>query len=280
MLSEPRGERADGRHPQGRRRHDPPGGAQRALAELPQLQPAGGARPVLLPEAPAAGDRRHEAERVLRRRQARRHARDGARATEERNDAGQDHHRAGRHREDEHHAGKPQVRLQGRQPREQVPDHGRRADAVQRAPAEVQRAADRHASPRGCATGWATPRRGRRRSSRSPPRKRSPSSRACKERAGSSRMAIKKYRPLTPGLRFKTSLTFEEITKKHSREGADQGKVEARGPRRGRQDQRPPQGRRPQARVPPDRFPPRQDRHPRQGQRHRVRSRTAAPSSP
>ena len=173
-----------------------------------------------------------------------------------------------------------QVRLQGGHPREQVPDHGRRAPPVQRAPAEVQRAAHLHASRRGCATSSATPRRGRRRSSPSPPRKRSPSSKACKERAGSIRMAIKKYRPLTPGLRFKTGLTYEEITKKTPREGPDEGKVEARGPRRGRQDQRPPQGRRSQARLPADRFQARQDRHPGQGHAPSSTTPTAARSSP
>jgi large subunit ribosomal protein L2 len=37
-------------------------------------------------------------------------------------------------------------------------------------------------------------------------------------------MAIKKYRPLTPGLRFKTSLTFEEITKRRPEKALTKGK--------------------------------------------------------
>ena len=37
-------------------------------------------------------------------------------------------------------------------------------------------------------------------------------------------MAIKKYRPLTPALRFKTSLTFEEITKKRPEKALTKGK--------------------------------------------------------
>jgi large subunit ribosomal protein L2 len=37
-------------------------------------------------------------------------------------------------------------------------------------------------------------------------------------------MAIKKYRPLTPALRFKTSLTYEEITKKHPEKALTKGK--------------------------------------------------------
>jgi large subunit ribosomal protein L2 len=42
-------------------------------------------------------------------------------------------------------------------------------------------------------------------------------------------MAIKKYRPLTPGLRFKTSLTFEEITKKHPEKALTKGKPKNAG---------------------------------------------------
>ena len=67
-------------------------------------------------------------------------------------------------------------------------------------------------------------------------------------------MAIKKYRPLTPGLRFKTSLTYEEITKKTPEKALTKGKPKQRGPRRRRAHQRPAQGRRAQARLPPDRF--------------------------
>ena len=37
-------------------------------------------------------------------------------------------------------------------------------------------------------------------------------------------MGIKKYRPLTPGLRFKTSLTFEEITKSSPEKALTKGK--------------------------------------------------------
>ena len=37
-------------------------------------------------------------------------------------------------------------------------------------------------------------------------------------------MGIKKYRPLTPGLRFKTSLTFEEITKSEPEKALTKGK--------------------------------------------------------
>jgi large subunit ribosomal protein L2 len=42
-------------------------------------------------------------------------------------------------------------------------------------------------------------------------------------------MAIKKYRPLTPGLRFKTSLTFEEITKKTPEKALTSGKPKNAG---------------------------------------------------
>ena len=42
-------------------------------------------------------------------------------------------------------------------------------------------------------------------------------------------MAIKKYRPLTPGLRFKTGLTFEEITKKHPEKALTKGKPKNAG---------------------------------------------------
>jgi large subunit ribosomal protein L2 len=37
-------------------------------------------------------------------------------------------------------------------------------------------------------------------------------------------MPIKKYRPLTPALRYKTGLTFEEITKKHPEKALTKGK--------------------------------------------------------
>jgi large subunit ribosomal protein L2 len=42
-------------------------------------------------------------------------------------------------------------------------------------------------------------------------------------------MGIKKYRPLTPGLRFKTSLTFEEVTKKHPEKALTKGKPKHAG---------------------------------------------------
>ncbi len=42
-------------------------------------------------------------------------------------------------------------------------------------------------------------------------------------------MAIKKYRPLTPGLRFKTGLTFEEITKKSPEKALTKGKSKHAG---------------------------------------------------
>lgn len=42
-------------------------------------------------------------------------------------------------------------------------------------------------------------------------------------------MAIKKYRPLTPGLRFKTGLTFEEITKKSPEKALTKGKSKRAG---------------------------------------------------
>jgi large subunit ribosomal protein L2 len=42
-------------------------------------------------------------------------------------------------------------------------------------------------------------------------------------------MAIKKYRPLTPGLRFKTGLTFEEITKKSPEKALTKGKPKNAG---------------------------------------------------
>jgi large subunit ribosomal protein L2 len=42
-------------------------------------------------------------------------------------------------------------------------------------------------------------------------------------------MAIKKYRPLTPGLRFKTGLTFEEITKKTPEKALTSGKPKNAG---------------------------------------------------
>ena len=42
-------------------------------------------------------------------------------------------------------------------------------------------------------------------------------------------MAIKKFRPLTPGLRFKTSLTFEEVTKKTPEKALTSGKPKHAG---------------------------------------------------
>ncbi len=42
-------------------------------------------------------------------------------------------------------------------------------------------------------------------------------------------MGIKKYRPLTPGQRFKTSLTFEEVTKKHPERSLSRGKPKNAG---------------------------------------------------
>jgi large subunit ribosomal protein L2 len=42
-------------------------------------------------------------------------------------------------------------------------------------------------------------------------------------------MAIRKYRPLTPGLRFKTSLTFEEITKRSPEKALVKGKPKKAG---------------------------------------------------
>jgi large subunit ribosomal protein L2 len=42
-------------------------------------------------------------------------------------------------------------------------------------------------------------------------------------------MAIKKYRPLTPSLRFKTGLTFEEITKKSPEKALTKGKSKHAG---------------------------------------------------
>jgi len=42
-------------------------------------------------------------------------------------------------------------------------------------------------------------------------------------------MAIKKYRPLTPGLRFKTGLTYEEITKKSPEKALTKGKSKHAG---------------------------------------------------
>lgn len=42
-------------------------------------------------------------------------------------------------------------------------------------------------------------------------------------------MGIKKYRPLTPGLRFKTSLTFEEVTKKKPEKALTKGKPKNAG---------------------------------------------------
>ena len=60
-------------------------------------------------------------------------------------------------------------------------------------------------------------------------------------------MGIKSYRPLTPGQRFKTGLTFEEITRDRPEKSLTKGgKSEGRA-RRGRPHQRPAQGRRAQA---------------------------------
>ena len=107
-----------------------------------------------------------------------------------------------RHREDERHAGDAQVRLQGRQPREQVPDHGRRAQAVQRAPAEVQRPADVARKPKrvryrlGYTASWK-----KAIITISPEEKIAIFEGVVRKGQGAA-MAIKKYRPLTPGLRL------------------------------------------------------------------------------
>ena len=73
-------------------------------------------------------------------------------------------------------------------------------------------------------------------------------------------MGIKKYRPLTPGLRFKTGLTFEEITKKTPEKALTKGKPKHAGRGAGGRISVRRKGGGHKREVPPDRFPPRQDR--------------------
>ena len=93
-------------------------------------------------------------------------------------------------------------------------------------------------------------------------------------------MAIKKYRPLTPSLRFKTGLTFEEITKKSPEKALTKGKSKHAGRGAGGRISVRRKGGGHKRGLPADRFPPGQDRHSRARSRRSNTTRTAPRSSP
>ena len=85
-------------------------------------------------------------------------------------------------------------------------------------------------------------------------------------------MAIRKYKPTTPGRRGASVSDFAEITRTDAGEVVGAPAARQGRPQRARPHHHPAQGRRAQARLPRDRLPaPRQGRRQRQGRAHRVR---------
>ena len=85
-------------------------------------------------------------------------------------------------------------------------------------------------------------------------------------------MAVRKYKPTTPGRRGASVSDFEEITRAKPEKSLTRREgPQARRPERARPDHHPAPGRRPQAPVPGDRLPAQQGRRAGQGRAHRVR---------
>ena len=85
-------------------------------------------------------------------------------------------------------------------------------------------------------------------------------------------MAIRRYKPTTPGRRGASGSDFSRDYAKRAGEVARRAAAQPRRPERARPDHGPAPGRRAQARLPGDRLPPgRQGRRAGQGRAHRVR---------
>ena len=99
-------------------------------------------------------------------------------------------------------------------------------------------------------------------------------------RPGIGNMALKKFNPTSPGRRFMTALTFDEITKSTPEKSLTEplkktGGRDNRGPHH-----RPLHRRRPQAALPDRGLQARQDGRPGQGGGHRVRPQPLGPPGP
>ena len=91
-------------------------------------------------------------------------------------------------------------------------------------------------------------------------------------------MAIRKYKPTTPGRRGSRVADFVEVTRIDAGEVADPPAAQEGRPQQQGPDHDPAPGRRAQARVPADRLPPlRQGRRARQGRADRVRPQPHGP---
>ncbi len=84
-------------------------------------------------------------------------------------------------------------------------------------------------------------------------------------------MGIKTYKPTSPGRRFQTSSTFEEITERENPRRASRGAEELGRPQRAGRMTCPASGRRAQAQVPPDRFQAQQGWYSGPSGLHRIR---------
>ena len=84
-------------------------------------------------------------------------------------------------------------------------------------------------------------------------------------------MAVRKYKPTTPGRRGASVSAFEEITRAKPEQLARREGPRTEPAERARPDHHPAPGRRPQAPLPRDRLPARQGRRAGQGRAHRVR---------
>ena len=90
-------------------------------------------------------------------------------------------------------------------------------------------------------------------------------------RGSTGLMALKKYKPTSPGRRFMSVSTFEEITKTEPEKSADRADQEDRRSQRQRSHHDAPPRRRPQAPLPDHRLQAPQGRDSGQGRRDRVR---------
>ena len=84
-------------------------------------------------------------------------------------------------------------------------------------------------------------------------------------------MAVKKFKPTSPGVRFQTKLDFQEISPVRPEKRLYGRAALDRRPQQPGPDDVPLHGRRPQAALPDDRLPARQAGHPGQGRHDRVR---------
>ena len=90
-------------------------------------------------------------------------------------------------------------------------------------------------------------------------------------------MALKKYKPTSPGRRFMSVSSFEEITKTEPEQLADRADQEDRRPQRQRAHHHPPPGRRAQAPLPDHRLQAPEGRRAGEGGRDRVRPEPVGP---